>query len=90
MARELGIRTIETVCVASYHDYDTQGGLEVIKAVSDAVKALDETAKVLVVDDPRRHGQDRQSGSRQCCPTARIFATVYAKPLGPPAGRYVS
>ena len=25
VARELGIRLIETVCVASYHDYDEQG-----------------------------------------------------------------
>ena len=28
VARELEIRLIETVCVASYHDYKTQGELE--------------------------------------------------------------
>ncbi len=33
VARELGIRLIETVCVASYHDYKEQGGLEVLKPV---------------------------------------------------------
>ena len=27
VARELGLRLIETVCVASYHDYKTQGRL---------------------------------------------------------------
>ena len=28
IARELGIRTIETVCIASYHEYKDQGELE--------------------------------------------------------------
>src|SRR3954468_19997000 len=31
VARELEIRLIETVCVASYHDYKTQGSLSVLK-----------------------------------------------------------
>ena len=31
IARELDLRVIETVCVASYHDYKTQGGLKVLK-----------------------------------------------------------
>ena len=31
VARELNVRLIETVCVASYHDYKTQGELQVIK-----------------------------------------------------------
>ena len=29
VARELDVRMIETVCIASYHDYKTQGGLAV-------------------------------------------------------------
>src|SRR6266566_4597800 len=40
VARELGIRMIETVCVASYHDYKTQAGLEVIKKVSAEVASM--------------------------------------------------
>ena len=27
VARELNVRTIETVCIASYHDYKSQSGL---------------------------------------------------------------
>ena len=34
ISRELGIRIIETVCVASYHDYTSQGQLQVLKEVT--------------------------------------------------------
>src|SRR5258708_19194107 len=37
VAREMEIRLIETVCVASYHDYQTQGSLSVLKGVSDKI-----------------------------------------------------
>ena len=33
ICRELGIRMIETVCIASYHDYSSQGELRVIKSI---------------------------------------------------------
>src|SRR4051794_28834134 len=33
VSRELEIRLIETVCVASYHEYKTQGALSVLKTV---------------------------------------------------------
>ncbi len=82
VARELGIRTIETVCIASYHDYDTQGGLDVLKGVSEAVLGLDDGAKVLVIDDlVDTGGTARQV--REMLPRAH-FATIYAKPLGRP------
>ena len=42
IARELGIRLIETVCVASYHDYRDQGGLEVLKPVGRDIVDLAE------------------------------------------------
>src|SRR3984957_4429755 len=42
VARELGTRVIETVCIASYHDYKTQGGLQVLKGVSpDIIRSTD-------------------------------------------------
>ena len=83
VARELGLRTIETVCVASYHDYQTQGGLEVIKPVSQGVLDLgDEGAHVLVVDDLVDTGKTAQM-VRTMLPRSH-FATVYAKPLGRP------
>jgi xanthine phosphoribosyltransferase len=81
VSRELGIRLIETVCIASYHDYQTQGGLQVIKPISDAVKTLD-GRKVLVVDDLVDTGKTVQV-VREMLPDAH-YATVYAKPLGRP------
>lgn len=40
VARELGIRVIETVCVASY-DYDKQGAISVLKNVSEGIIGKD-------------------------------------------------
>ena len=40
VARELDIRLIETVCVASYHDYRNQGGSKVLKGIAPEVAAL--------------------------------------------------
>src|SRR5687767_2947670 len=40
VARELGIRVIETVCIASY-DYDKQGQIEVLKTVGEPIARLD-------------------------------------------------
>src|SRR6185295_15552824 len=52
VARELGIRIIDTVCVASY-DHTKQGDLNVLKGVSAEVARLGEgTGKgLLIVDD---------------------------------------
>ncbi len=83
VSRELGLRLIETVCIASYHDYQAQGGLEVLKGVSPAVLELgDEGASVLVVDDLVDTGKTALM-VRSMLPKAHI-ATVYAKPLGRP------
>src|SRR5690606_15401914 len=50
IARELGIRLIETVCVASYHDYTEQGELKILKEISPALLE-DEGRDILIVDD---------------------------------------
>lgn len=34
ISRELGIRVIETVSVASYHDYTSQGQMQVLKEIT--------------------------------------------------------
>ena len=81
VARELGIRLIETVCVASYHDYKNQGGLEVVKGISQNI-TLGEGDSVLVVDDLVDTGKTVQI-VRDMLPKAH-YATVYAKPLGRP------
>lgn len=84
VARELGIRMIETVCIASYHDYKDQGGLEVIKKVDPKIVDLDggEGAGVLVIDDLVDTGATAKV-VREMLPKAH-FATVYAKPMGRP------
>ncbi|PTW61662.1 xanthine phosphoribosyltransferase [Breoghania corrubedonensis] len=84
VARELGIRNIETVCIASYHDYKDQGSLEVIKPIDPEVIGLDggEGAGVLVIDDLVDSG-NTAAVVRKMLPKAH-FATVYAKPKGRP------
>ncbi len=84
VARELNLRIIETVCVASYHDYKTQGGLQVLKGVAEHVVSIGggAGAGVLVVDDLVDTGQTAQI-VRAILPKAH-FAAVYAKPLGRP------
>src|ERR1700759_4998633 len=39
VARELGVRVIDTVCIASY-DHDKQGDLKVLKGISEATSKL--------------------------------------------------
>ncbi|WP_321339579.1 xanthine phosphoribosyltransferase [Breoghania sp.] len=84
VARELGIRMIETVCIASYHDYENQGSLQVIKPVDPAVIGLDggDGAGVLVIDDLVDTGRTT-AAVREMLPKAH-YATVYAKPKGRP------
>jgi xanthine phosphoribosyltransferase len=82
VARELEVRIIETVCIASYHDYKSQGGLQVLKTVSPDVVKLGQGKGVLVVDDLVDTGATAKV-VREMLPLAH-FATVYAKPLGRP------
>src|SRR5438067_10975324 len=58
VARELGIRVIETVCVASY-DHTRQADLKILKDVAASVIARGggEGAGVLIVDDLVDTGQ---------------------------------
>ena len=82
VARELDIRVIETVSVASYHDYKTQGGLRVLKPIAPEVARLDASGRILIVDDLVDTGATARI-VREMLPKAH-FATVYAKPLGRP------
>ena len=83
VARELGIRVIETVCVASY-DHTTQGELQVLKSIAPAVAALGGGSGkgILIVDDLVDTGKTARI-VRDLLPEAH-FATVYAKPMGRP------
>ena len=68
--------------VASYHDYKTQGGLKVLKAIAPEVAKLNDGAKTLIVDDLVDTGATAKV-VREMLPRAH-FAAVYAKPLGRP------
>jgi xanthine phosphoribosyltransferase len=83
VARELGIRVIETVCIESYDDEKRQGELRVLKAITEKIANTgDSGARVLVVDDLVDTGATARL-VREMLPKAH-FATVYAKPLGRP------
>ena len=81
VARELGIRVIETICVASY-DYDKQGVISVLKNVGEKIIGTNGGAGVLIVDDLVDTGATAKV-VREILPKAH-FATVYAKPQGRP------
>ena len=82
IARELNLRVIETVCIASYHDYKTQGGLQLLKAIAPNLLEMAEGAKILVIDDLVDTGATVKL-VREMLPQAH-YATVYAKPQGRP------
>jgi xanthine phosphoribosyltransferase len=83
VARELGIRLIETVCVVSY-SHVTQGDVRLLKPPSPEIVALGggEGRGVLIVDDLVDTGNTARV-VRDLLPKAH-FATVYAKPMGRP------
>ena len=81
VARELGVRVIETVCISSYDGDNRQGALRVLKTISSEVIGGD-GAGVLVVDDLVDTGATARL-VREILPKAH-FATVYAKPAGRP------
>ncbi len=80
VARELGIRVIETVCVASYN-HVSQGELRLLKGVAESV-GCGGGQGVLIVDDLVDTGKTAKM-VREILPKAH-FATVYAKPMGRP------
>lgn len=84
VARELEIRIIDTVCVSSYHEYQDQGVLEVLKEVSDHVRSIggEQGEDILIIDDLVDTGKTAKC-VRDMLPKAH-FATIYAKPQGRP------
>ena len=75
VARELDLRLIDTVCIASYDDR-SQGRLTVLKSVPG------DGDGVLIVDDLVDTGVTAKA-VREMLPKAH-FATIYAKPAGRP------
>lgn len=81
ISRELNIRVIETVCVASYHDYTSQGEMNLLKGIAPEL-AVNGGEAVLVIDDLTDTGKTAVE-VRAMLPKAH-FACVYAKPKGVP------
>ena len=75
VARELDIRLVDTVCIASYDDR-TQGEITILKRVAG------DGAGWLIIDDLVDTGVTAKA-VREMLPKAH-FATVYAKPAGRP------
>ena len=77
VARELDIRSVDTISIKSY-DHQTQSAPVVIKAPDAAL--MDDGDSVLVVDDLVDTGRTLDV-VRELMPKA-LVATVYAKPAG--------
>lgn len=74
LARELGIRHVETVCIASY-DHDQQGELKVLHAPQ-----IGDGKGFIIVDDLVDSGNTARA-VREMYPNAYLV-TVFAKPAG--------
>lgn len=73
IAKIIGIRVIDTICIASY-DGQTRGELNILKGSGSSEK------DILIVDDLVDTGETAKM-IRQVFPNAH-FATVYVKPPG--------
>lgn len=76
LARELSIRHVETVCIASYHDHNNQGELQVLHAA----QVPNSGEGFIIVDDLVDTGNTARA-IREMYPNAK-FVTVFAKPAG--------
>lgn len=73
IARELNIRLIDTLCIASY-DHDQQGAVQILKTVSG------DGSDLLLIDDLVDTGITAAI-ARELLPRATM-AAIYAKPAG--------
>ena len=81
IARQLGIRVLDTVCIASYHNYSEQTRVDILKEIStDFLENQGE--EILVIDDLTDTGKTIECLKR-ILPKAH-YATVYSKPQGRP------
>ena len=77
VAREMGIRVVDTLCITSYEDMQV-GTLNVLKTPDSAIQ--DEGEGWLILDDLVDTGTTARE-ARRLLPKA-VFAVVYAKPEG--------
>lgn len=79
LGRELNLRLIDTLCLASY-DHDRQGSIEILKKIEGDGEGF------LLVDDLVDTGHTAQL-ARELLPHA-TFVAVYAKPKGRALAQY--
>ncbi len=79
IARELGVRVIETLGVSSYTNENRQGGLAVIKPLSESFR-LRPSSEIVAIDDLADTGATARA-VRELLPGAHL-ATLYVKPRG--------
>ena len=82
VARELGVRVIDTISIVSYGEFKQLDTLSVVKDVGPSILNTEDHSKLLIVDDLVDSGKTAQL-VRSRLPGAH-FATVYAKPHGRP------
>ena len=81
VARELEIRLVDTICIASY-DHQEQSVVNVLKTPTAIPSRTDSPGQDLVIDDLVDTGKTALK-IRELLPNAH-YATVYAKPEGRP------
>jgi xanthine phosphoribosyltransferase len=82
VARELDLRVVETLCIASYEAGTQKGRPKILKPVAEDIARLGDGRGILVVDDLVDTGATALV-AREILAKAH-FATVYAKPQGRP------
>ena len=85
VARELNVRLIETVCVASYVDYQNQGELKVLKGVAPEVTSLRGQGKGVLIGEQGAAQNLAEPLHRrtECCRQVRSTgeSDAYPKPM---------
>ena len=86
ISRELGVRLIETVCIASYHDYTSQGELAVLKEIAPTLLENDGEG-ILIIDDLTDTG--KTAGDRARDDAEGAFRHRLRQAERPAAGRHL-
>jgi len=79
IARELGLRVVDTLGLSSYSNENRQGGLAMIKPLTETIHRRP-VSEILVIDDLADTGATARA-VREILPGAHL-ATLYVKPLG--------
>jgi xanthine phosphoribosyltransferase len=79
LARELGVRVVDTLGLSSYSDEHRQGSLAMIKPLTETIHRRP-ASQIVAIDDLADTGATARA-VRELLPGAHL-ATLYVKPLG--------